>query len=110
MNVLKEYKGYQLVERYDKTYIRFWGGREEDIPCEFPISKTDAERVINEASVIVVTSPSLPRMVCRLNPATNIPITNNSPYRFGSVRAIFCLQRNFWVVRQLTSYANGLEL
>lgn len=22
----------------------------------------------------------------------------------------FCLQRNFWVVRQLTSYANGLEL
>lgn len=52
MNVLKEYKGYQLVERYDKTYIRFWGGREEDIPCEFPISKTDAERVINEASVI----------------------------------------------------------
>lgn len=27
MNVLKEYKGYQLVERYDKTYIRFWGGQ-----------------------------------------------------------------------------------
>lgn len=52
MNVLKEYKGYQLVERYDKTYIRFWGGCEEDILCEFPISKTDAERVINEASVI----------------------------------------------------------
>lgn len=52
MNVLKEYKGYQLVERYDKTYIRFWGRREENMPCEFPISKTDAERVINEASVI----------------------------------------------------------
>ncbi len=52
MNVLKEYKGYQLVERYDKNYIRFWGGREEDMPCEFPISKTDAERVISEASVI----------------------------------------------------------
>lgn len=52
MNVLKEYKGYQLVERYDKTYIRFWGGREEDMPCEFPVSKTDAERVISKASVI----------------------------------------------------------
>ena len=52
MNILKEYKGYQLVERYDKTYIRFWGGPEEDMPCEFPISKADAERVINEASVI----------------------------------------------------------
>lgn len=60
--------------------------------------------------LILKTSPSLPRMVCRLNPATNIPITNNSPYRFGSVRAIFSLQRNFWVVRQLTSYANDLEL
>lgn len=24
MNVLKEYKGYQLVERYDKTYIRLF--------------------------------------------------------------------------------------
>lgn len=52
MNVLKEYKGYQLVERYDKTYIRFWGGREENMPCEFPVLKTDAERVISEASVI----------------------------------------------------------
>ena len=52
MNVLKAYKGYQLVERYDKTYIRFWGGREEDMPCEFPVSKADAERVISEASVI----------------------------------------------------------
>lgn len=52
MNVLKEYKGYQLIERYDKTYIRFWGGREEDMPCEIPVSKTDAERVISEASVI----------------------------------------------------------
>ena len=52
MDILKEYKGYQLVERYNKTYIRFWGGREEDMPCEFPVSKTDAERVINEPSVI----------------------------------------------------------
>lgn len=52
MNTIKEYKGYQLVERYNRTYIRFWGGREENMPCEFPVSKTDAERVINEASVI----------------------------------------------------------
>lgn len=52
MNIIKEYKGYQLVERYNRTYIRFWGGREENMPCEFPVSKTDAERVINEASVI----------------------------------------------------------
>ena len=51
-NILKEYKGYQLVERYDKTYIHFLGGREENIPCEFPVSKADAERVISEASVI----------------------------------------------------------
>jgi hypothetical protein len=28
---------------------------------------------------------------------------------FACVLAL-CLQRNFWVVRQLTSYANGLEL
>lgn len=34
MNVLKEYKGYQLIERYDKTYIRFCGGREEDFPFQ----------------------------------------------------------------------------
>ena len=52
MNVLKEYKGYQLIERYDKTYIRFWGGREEDMPCEIPVSKADAERIISDASVI----------------------------------------------------------
>ena len=52
MNVLKEYKGCQLVERYDRTYIRFWGGREEDMPCEIPVSEADARRVISEASVI----------------------------------------------------------
>ena len=52
MNVLKEYKGYQLIGRYDKTYIRFWGGREEDMPCEIPVSEADAERVVSEASVI----------------------------------------------------------
>lgn len=52
MNVLKEYKGYQLIERYDKTYIRFWGGREEDMPCEIPISEADAERIVSEANVI----------------------------------------------------------
>lgn len=73
-------------------------------------SDNSGRSVLRKSSGTMVTSPSLPRMVCRLNPATNIPITNNSPYRFGSVRAIFCLQRNFWVVRQLTSYANGLEL
>lgn len=52
MNILKEYKGYQLVERYDKTYIRFWGGHEEDMPCEIPVSEADAKRVICEANVI----------------------------------------------------------
>ncbi len=74
MNVLKEYKGYQLVERYDKTYIRFWGGREEDMPCEFPVSQVDAERVISEASVI----DELLSMA-----KTQIEWTANSFYKIG---------------------------
>ena len=52
MNVLKEYKGYQLVERYDKNYVRFWGGSAESMPCEIPVSKADVERVFGDASVI----------------------------------------------------------
>lgn len=43
----------------------------------------------------MVASPSLTRMVCRLNLATNILMTNTSPYRFSSVRAIFCFQKIF---------------
>lgn len=79
MNVLKEYKGYQLVERYDKTYIRFWGGREENMPCEFPVSKTDAERVISEASVIDEL----------LSVAkTQIEWTTNSFYKIGIIEYI----------------------
>lgn len=38
---------------------------------------------------------SLTRMVCRLNPATNILMTNTSPYRFSSVRAIFLFTKKF---------------
>lgn len=51
--------------------------------------------VLRKSSGTMVVSPSLTRMVCRLNPATNIPMTNNSPYRFSSVRAIFCFQKKF---------------
>ena len=42
-----------------------------------------------------VAFPSLTRMVCRLNPATNILMTNTSPYRFSSVRAIFLFTKKF---------------
>lgn len=74
MNVLKEYKGYQLVERYDRTYIRFWGGREEDMLCEIPVSEADAKRVISEASVIdeLISTAK-----------TQIEWTANSFYRIG---------------------------
>lgn len=34
MEVLKEYKDCQLIKRYGKPYLRFWGGREEDMICE----------------------------------------------------------------------------
>ena len=43
----------------------------------------------------MVAFPSLTRMVCRLNPATNILMTNTSPYRFSSVRAIFLFTKKF---------------
>lgn len=49
---LKSTKVISLLSVMIKPIFVFGGGREEDIPCEFPISKTDAERVINEASVI----------------------------------------------------------
>lgn len=52
MNILQEYRGYQLLERYEKKYIRFWGGREEDMPCEIPVSEEDAIRVIDNPSLI----------------------------------------------------------
>ena len=45
--------------------------------------------VLRKSSETMATSQSLTRMVCRLNLATNIPMTNTSPYRFSSVRAIF---------------------
>lgn len=51
--------------------------------------------VLRKSSGTMVASPSLTRMVCRLNPATNILMTNISPYRFSSVRAIFCFQKKF---------------
>ena len=52
MEVLKEHKRYQLIERYGKPYLHFWGGREDDIPCEFPVSEEDAENVLQDTSVM----------------------------------------------------------
>ena len=46
MNILKRYKGYLLIERYNRYYIRFYGGREENMPCEIPISEDDAKKVL----------------------------------------------------------------
>ena len=44
MEILKEYNGYQLIKRYEKPYLRFWGGRDENIICEFLITTEEEER------------------------------------------------------------------
>ena len=55
MHILAEYKGNLLIERYGKNYIRFFGGRDGNIPCEFPVSKNDADRIIDMPSMIEYT-------------------------------------------------------
>lgn len=53
MKILKEHnKGYQIIERYNKPYIRFWGGREEEMICEFPITHEQAKRAIDNPYLI----------------------------------------------------------
>ena len=52
MEVLKEHNGYQLIERYGKPYLRFWGGREENMICEFPITMEEEERTLQNPSAI----------------------------------------------------------
>ena len=52
MEILKEYNGYQLIKRYEKPYIRFWGGRDENIICEFPITTEEEERALQNPGVI----------------------------------------------------------
>jgi len=51
-NVLLEWHGYQLVERYGRTYCRFWGGREDDMPCEVPVSDEFKEKTIADPCFI----------------------------------------------------------
>lgn len=74
MEVLKEYKRYQLIERYGKPYLHFWGGREDDISCEFPVSEEDAENVLQDVSVIE-------ELLAKAK--TQIPWTAESFYRIG---------------------------
>lgn len=52
MKILKEYKGYQLIERYNKLYIRFWSGRDENMPCEFSITQEQANKAIENPNLI----------------------------------------------------------
>ncbi|MBQ9658788.1 MAG: hypothetical protein IJV31_08500 [Clostridia bacterium] len=52
MKVLKEYKGCQLIERYNKLYVRFWGGRDDNMACEFPITQEQANKAIDNPNLI----------------------------------------------------------
>lgn len=54
MRILNRYKGYQLLERYGKPYVRFWGGRDDDMPCEFPVSGSEAVKATSDAAYIKV--------------------------------------------------------
>lgn len=51
LKILKEYEGYQLIERYNKRYIRFWGGRDDNMPCEFPITQEQADKAIERTEL-----------------------------------------------------------
>ena len=52
LKILKEHKGYQLIERYNKRYIRFLGGRDENMPCEFPITQEQSDKAIERTELI----------------------------------------------------------
>ena len=52
LKILKEHKGYQLIERYNKRYIRFFGGRDENMPCEFPITQEQSDKAIERTELI----------------------------------------------------------
>lgn len=54
MKILQDYNGYLLIERYGRNYVRFMGGREEDMPCEFPVTKDEAQRVCADEKVLDV--------------------------------------------------------
>jgi len=52
VRTIQEYKGYEIIERYNKPYVRFFGGREEDMICEFPITEEQANKAIENPSLI----------------------------------------------------------
>lgn len=52
MRILIQYKGYEIIERYNKTYFRFWGGRDENMPCEFPITKEQVDKAIEKPELL----------------------------------------------------------
>lgn len=43
MEILKEYNGYQSIKSYEKPYLHFWGGRDENMICEFPITTEEEQ-------------------------------------------------------------------
>lgn len=74
MEILKEYNGYQLIKRYKKPYLRFWGGRDENMICEFPLTTEEEERALQNPSAI---------KELLIKAKTQIPWTVESFYRIG---------------------------
>ena len=63
LKILKEHKGYQLIERYNKRYIRFLGGRDENMPCEFPITQEQSDKAIERTELIEEYIPQFKKKV-----------------------------------------------
>lgn len=47
MEQLLEYKGLELIKKYDRYYIRFIGGTHIEIPCELLITNREAMDIIS---------------------------------------------------------------
>lgn len=46
VEILVEYKGLKLIQKYGQYYIRFTGGQYEEIPCDLHITDQEASAIL----------------------------------------------------------------
>ena len=54
MEVLVDYKGLSLIKKYNNFYIRFIGGMMDEYPCDFMITKDEADSIIRDNKQIYI--------------------------------------------------------
>lgn len=64
MEILAEYKGLKLIQKYGQYYIRFMGGQYEETPCDLHITDQEASIILAQPDTLKTVRDTYKKRMC----------------------------------------------